>query len=267
VVVDAIDQDALLRAVDGLEADAVINQLTALKSASPRLRTDDPTSALHVRGTSNLLHAANLVGARRFLVQFLVFGYGYGDHGTRELSEHDPFGHAQGGYADPVIAALESAERQTFAARGVESIALRYGIFYGPNTFSDLFANLMRKRLLPILRGGGGKMCWVHVEDAAAATVAALERGRPGRAYNVVDDEPVNWRDFTWTLAGAFDTPRPWELPPPVLRLIAPYLAVMMTSTLRVSNARARRELEWAPSMVTYRDGVRGMTTSPREAA
>ena len=267
VVVDAIDRDALLRAVDGLRADAVIHQLTALKNASPRLRTDDPTGALRVRGTSNLLEAAGLVGARRFILQSLVFGYGYGDHGTRELTEQYPFGHAQGGYADAVIAALESAERQAFVAKNIESIALRYGIFYGPNTFSDLFVNMMRRRLLPIPRGGGGKASWVHVEDAAAATVAALERGRPGQAYNVVDDEPVNWKDFTWALADAFDTPKPWELPTQVLRLAAPYLAVMMTSTLRVSNARARRELEWTPSMPTYRAGVRRMTDAPREAA
>jgi nucleoside-diphosphate-sugar epimerase len=267
MVVDAIDRDALLRSVDGLQADAVIHQLTALKNASPRLSADDPTSALRVRGTSNLLDVAILVGARRFLVQSLIFGYGYGDHGTRELTEQDPFGHVQGGYADPVIAALELAERQAFVARDIESIALRYGIFYGPNTFSDLFVNFMRRRLLPIPRGGGGEVCWVHVEDAAAATVAALERGKQGRAYNVVDDKPVNWRDFTWALADEYGTPKPWELPHRVLRLAAPYLAVMMTSTLRVSNARARRELGWTPSMPTYRDGIRRMTTLPREAA
>ena len=101
VVADAIDREAVLRAVDGLQADAVIHQLTALKNASPRLRADDPTSALRVRGTSNLLDVASLVGARRFLTQSLIFGYGYGDHGTRELTEHDPFGYSQGGHADP----------------------------------------------------------------------------------------------------------------------------------------------------------------------
>ena len=267
VVVDAMDREALLRAVDGIEADAVVHQLTALRNAPPRVRAGDPTSVLRVRGTSNLLDAAELVGARRFLLQSLIFGYGYGDHGTRELTEEDPFGHAQGGYADPVIAALESAERQAFAAGGIESIALRYGIFYGPNTFSDLFVGLMRKRLLPIPRGGGGETCWVHVEDAAAATVAALERGSPGRAYNVVDEEPVSWRNFTWALAQAFGTPKPWDVPYPVLRLAAPYLAVMMESSLRVSNVRARRELGWTPSMPTYREGVRRLSTVPREAA
>src|SRR5215207_11453796 len=92
LVADAMDRDALLRAVDGLEADAVIHELTALKSASPRLRADDPTIALRTRGTSNLLEMARLVGARRFLTQSLIFGYGYGDHGAKALTEEDPFG-------------------------------------------------------------------------------------------------------------------------------------------------------------------------------
>jgi len=267
VVADAMDRDALLRAVDGQEVDAVIHELTSLKNASPRLRADDPTSALRTRGTSNLLEVARLVGARRFLTQSLIFGYGYGDHGAREVTEDHPFGRSQGGYGDPLIAGLLSAERQAFTAEGIEGIALRYGLFYGPNAFSDLFVDLMRKRLLTIPRGGGGTISWVHVEDAAAATVATLERGRTGQAYNVVDDEPVNWRDFTWTLAEAFGTPRPLELPRWVLRLIVPYLAVMMTSTLRASNAGARRELGWTPSTPTFRDGIERMTPSPRKAA
>jgi nucleoside-diphosphate-sugar epimerase len=267
VVADAMDRDALLRAVDGLQADAVIHQLTALKNASPRVRADDPNNMLRVRGTANLLDASSLVGARRLLTQSLIFGYGYGDHGTREFTEHDPFGHPQGGYADPVISALESAERQTFAAEGIESMTLRYGIFYGPNTFSDLFVNMMRRRLFAIPRGGGGTTSWIHVDDAAAATIAALERGGTGRAYNIVDDEPVDWRDFTWALSDAFRTPRPWEVPRLALRLLAPYLEVMMMSTLRVSNARAREELGWTPQLSTYRDGIRPTTASSDAAA
>jgi nucleoside-diphosphate-sugar epimerase len=173
----------------------------------------------------------------------------------------------QGIYTDPLIASLDSAERQTFAAEGMEGIALRYGLFYGPNTFSDLFVDLMNRRRLAIPRGGGGTLSWVHTEDAASATVSALELGRSGQAYNVVDEEPVNWRDFTWTLAEASGTPRPLELPRWALRLIAPYLAFMMTSTLRVSNARASRELHWRPSVPTYRDSIRKMADSPGEAA
>ncbi|MDF2704102.1 MAG: NAD-dependent epimerase/dehydratase family protein, partial [Rubrobacteraceae bacterium] len=164
-------------------------------------------------------------------------------------------------------AGLHSAERQTFEAEGIEGIALRYGLFYGPNTFSDLFVELMRRRRLAIPRGGGGSVNWVHVEDATAATVAALKQSRPGQAYNVVDDEPVNWRDFTWTLADASGTPRPFMVPRWALRLVAPYLAFMMTSTLRVSNARAKHELNWTLSVPTYRDGIRLMKASPQRAA
>ena len=160
-----------------------------------------------------------------------------------------------------------SAEQQTFAADGIEGIALRYGLFYGPNTFSDLFVSLMRKRRLAIPRGGGGTVCWVHVEDAAAVAAAALEQGRPAQVYNVVDEEPVNRRDFTWALSEAYRTPRPLELPRWVLRLVVPYLAFMMTSTLRVSNARAGRELGWTPSVPTYRDGIRSMAAASQEAA
>lgn len=267
LVADAMDRDALLRAVDGIEADAVVHQLTALKDASPRLRADDPTNALRTRGTADLLDAARLVGARRFVTQSLIFGYGYGDHGANALTEDVPFGRPQGIYTDPLIASLQSAEQQTFEAEGMEGIALRYGIFYGPSTFSDLFVGLMRRRRFAIPRGGGGSLSWIHVEDAAAATVAALERGRPGRAYNVVDDEPVNWRDFTWALAEAYRTPRPLELPRWALRLVAPYLAFMMTSTLRVSNARAKHELGWTPSVPNYGDGIRLTISATHEAA
>src|SRR5215217_2976600 len=132
LVADAMDRDALLRAVDGMEADAVIHQLTALKDASPRLRPDDPTNALRTQGTANLIAAARVVGARRLVTQSLIFGYGYGAHGTRAITEDDPFGRPQGIYTDPLIAGLHSAERQTFEAEGIEGIALRYGLFYGP---------------------------------------------------------------------------------------------------------------------------------------
>ena len=267
VIADAMDRDALLRAVEGLEADAAIHELTAMKNASPRLRADDPTSALRTQGTANLLAASREIGARRFVTQSLIFGYGYGDHGAKVLTEDDPFGSPQGGYTDPVVAGLLSAERQAFTSEGIEGVALRYGLLYGPRTFSDLFVEMMRKRRLAIPRRGGGTMCWIHVEDAAAATVAALERGRLGQAYNVVDDEPVNWRNFTWALAEAYRTPRPWEVPRWMLRLVAPYLAFQMTSTLRVSNAKAKRELLWMPSAPTYRDGIRHMTASLRQVA
>jgi nucleoside-diphosphate-sugar epimerase len=260
---DAMDRDCLLRAVQGRQADAVIHQATALKhvKATQRRLRNDPTTALRIHGTANLLAAARLLGARRFLAQSLVLGYGYVDHGTRVLSEPDPFGRPQGSLSDPVLAGLRAIEEQTLHADGIDGIALRYGIFYGPRTFSDLFVDLLRKRRLPLPRGQGGTATWIHVHDAAAATVAALERGRGGQAYNIVDDEPVTWRAFVTALADAYHTPRPLTVPRWLIRFVSPYLAALMVDTsMHVSHAKATRELGWSPATPTYRDGIRALS-------
>jgi nucleoside-diphosphate-sugar epimerase len=257
---DAMDRDGLLRAVQGRQADAVIHQATALRNvkATQRRLRNDPTTALRIHGTANLLAAARPLGARRFLTQSLVLGYGYVDHGTQVLTEPDPFGRPQGSLVDPVLAGLRAAEEQTLHAEGIEGIALRYGIFYGPRTFSDLFVDLLRKRRLPLPPGQGGKATWIHVQDAAAATVAALERGRAGQAYNIVDDEPVSWRAFVTALANAYHTPRPLTVPRWLIRLASPYLAALMVETsMHVSHAKATRDLGWTPATPTYRDGIR----------
>jgi nucleoside-diphosphate-sugar epimerase len=267
LVADAMDRDALLRAVDGLHADAVAHQLTALKKPPVRHGGMAATDALRERGTGNLLAAARVVGARRFVTQSMIFGYGYGDWGDKVLTEDHPFAPPGRGRFEWHIAAMRSAESQTLTAEGIEGIALRYGLLYGPRAGTGEMVEMLRRRRFPIPRDGGGILSWIYVEDAAAATVAALERGRPGRAYNVVDDEPVSWRSFTWALADAFGAPRPWEIPGWMLRPFGPHAAAMLRSTLRASNARARRELNWAPSAPTYRDGIRRMTASVRQGA
>ncbi len=260
---DAMDRDGLLRAIEGKRADAVIHQATALKNArlTERRLRNDPTTALRIKGTGNLLAAARLLGARRFLTQSLVLGYGYVDHRARMLTEEDPFGKSRGSLVDPVVAGLLSTEEQTLNTDGIDGIALRYGIFYGPGTFSDLFVDLLRKRRLFLPPGEGGTACWIHVRDAAAATMAALERGRAGQAYNIVDDEPVTWRSFVTALAEANGTPRPLTVPGLVIRLVAPYVAALvMDTSMRVSHAKATRELGWTPTMPSYRDGIRAAT-------
>jgi nucleoside-diphosphate-sugar epimerase len=118
--------------------------------------------------------------------------------------------------------------------------------------------DLLSKRALPVAHGG--LLGWVHREDAAAATVAALEHGRGGRAYNVVDDRPASWREVFTAMADALGTPRPPQVPGWVLRLLAPYVASFAVGTsMRVSNARARAELGWRPRFPSYTDGVRAM--------
>ena len=267
LIADAMDRVALLQAVDGLKADAVVHQLTALKKPPVRHRDMAATNALREEGTANLLAVARVVGARRFVTQSMIFGYGYGDWGDKVLTEDDQFAPPGRGSFERHIAAMRSTERQVFTAEGIEGIALRYGLFYGPGAGTDVMVEMLGRRQFPIPRDGGGHFSWIYIEDAAAATVAALEQGRPGQAYNVVDDEPVSWRKFLGALAEAFDTPRPLAVPGWMLRLLAPYAAAMMTSTLRVSNAKAKRELGWTPSSPTYRDGIRRMTASLRKAA
>jgi nucleoside-diphosphate-sugar epimerase len=256
VIADVLDRAALLRAVDGLEADAVIHQLTSLKKIPMRHGDMALTNVLRTEGTANLLAAARVVGAHQFVTQSFIAGYGYYDHGARVLTENDPFAVPRHDRFDPHLAAMRSAEHQTFSAAGIEGIALRYGLFYGPGAGIEQMVDRLRRRRLPVPRDGGGVVSWIYIADAAAATVAALERGRPGQAYNIVDDEPVNWRQFIEALAAAFGAPRPLTVPRWIFRP-APYAYAMLTSTLRVSNAKAKRELGWAPSVPTYREGIR----------
>ncbi|MEV6203408.1 NAD(P)-dependent oxidoreductase [Streptomyces sp. NPDC051771] len=247
---DALDRDGLLRALDGLSADAVVHQLTALKAPKLKLTADDPSNVLRERGTAHLLEAAGVLGAGRFVTQSLVLGYGYRDHGDRPVTEEDPFGVRGGTVADHVITGLVEAEGRLFAADHVAGTALRYGVFYGPGTWFDPTPGT---RPFPVPRGGGGTMSWVHVEDAAEATVAALERGRAGEAYNIVDDRPSTWGELSAARGG-----RRLVLPGRLLRLAVPYLGSLMLDTrLCVSHAKATRDLGWTPRYPDHRAGMR----------
>jgi nucleoside-diphosphate-sugar epimerase len=256
VVADALDRDALLRAVDGLGADAVVHELTALAKPPVRHSGMEATNRLRTDGTRNLLAAAEVLGARRFVTQSIVFGYGYRDHGDHVLVEDDPFGRPQGDRCDPHLAAMRINEELTFAAP--EGIALRYGLFYGGDIAEK--RPLLASRKLPVSRGG--VLAWVHHDDAAAATVAALEHGAAGRAYNIVDDRPATWADVFTALARAVGAPDPIHIPAWLFRLMAPYAAAFaVDSTLRASNAKAKADLHWVPR---YPDYAAGLAASAR---
>ncbi|ONI81306.1 hypothetical protein ALI144C_22570 [Actinosynnema sp. ALI-1.44] len=257
VVADVVDRDGLLRAVDGLAIDAVMHQATALRSAKRKLRPDDPTTVLRKQGTEHLLAAARVVGARRFVTQSLITGYGYRDHGTTVLTEDAPFGVHVGSVADLVVDGSVATEQQVFEAEGIEGIALRYGMFYGPNAFSDMFAGLLRKRAPIRPAGRCGTTCFVHVDDAATAAVVALTKGNPGTAYNIVDDQPASWQEFIDTVAAAHGTPRPISAPGWLIRMMVPYLGcLLIDTTMRVSHAKATRELGWSPLVPNLRIGL-----------
>jgi len=258
VVADALDRDSLLRAVDGLAADAVIHELTALKKPPRKHSGMALTDRLRTEGTTNLLAAAEVLGAKRFLTQSLILGYGYRDHGARVLTEQAPFGRPAGDRCDPHVAAMRSTEQQAFTAP--EGIALRYGLLYGGD--AEQMRALLAKRGLPVATGG--VLGWIHHQDAVAATVAALEHGRAGQAYNLVDDLPATWQEVFTAMAEAFGAPPPRKLPTWLFRLVAPYVASFAIETsMRVSNAKAQTELGWRPMFPTYHEGIQALV-SPR---
>jgi nucleoside-diphosphate-sugar epimerase len=254
VVADVMDRGNLLAAVRDVRADAVVHQLTALGTTKMR-EAMRGTNDLRTTGTAHLLAAARAVGAHRFLTQSIMFGYGYRDHGPHVITEDDPFAEPVPGPLGPAIAAMGSTEEQVFSADEMEGIALRYGLFYGRDSFTRMIIKLVRRRRLPVPSSGGGLANFIYLEDAAAATVAALEKGRAGQAYNIVDDEPVRWADYLDALAAELGARAPRRVPTWMLRAI-PYLHTIMTTSMRVSNAKARRELGWAPAVSTYREGI-----------
>jgi nucleoside-diphosphate-sugar epimerase len=254
VVADVMDRENLLTAVRDVRADAVMHQLTALDTMKMRDMMGG-TNALRTTGTAHLLAAARVVGAHRFLTQSIVLGYGYRDHGPRPITEADPFAEPDSGRFASAIDALRSAEEQVFTADEMEGIALRYGAFYGHDSFTRMLTNLVRKRRMAVPSSGGGYVSLIYLDDAAAATVAALEKGHAGTAYNIVDDEPVRWAGYLDAIAAELGVRRPWRVPGWLLRAV-PTIHTLLTTSMRVSNAKAKRELGWTPAVPTFREGV-----------
>jgi nucleoside-diphosphate-sugar epimerase len=255
---DINDRDQLLRAVEGQHADIVVHAATAL--AKPPIRQHDmvATDRLRTVGMRNLVEAAGIVGARRLISESMVFGYGYGPHGSAILTEET----AQWApvQADPRteqhVAAMRTKEELTFHTPGLEGVALRFGLFYGPGG-SDMIIDGLRKHMMPAPKSDT-VVPWVHLADAAAAVRDAIERGRPGQAYNIVDDQAMNFGEHIIATAAAFGTPKPLVLPAWLLRPIG-LLNEILRTDLRLSNAKARAELGWAPQYPTVADGLRAM--------
>ena len=260
VVCDAFDGDGVMRAVADARAEVVVNELTDIpKALNPRKFEEQfaTNDRLRVEGTGNLVRAAEAAGARRVISQSIAFAYRPGD-GLR--AEDDPlFTDA----ADPwgsSVGAVRSLEEQTLGSGSVEGVVLRYGYFYGPGTAyaSDgATAAMVRKRGFPVVAGGTAVYSFIHVDDAAAATVAALDRGAPG-AYNVVDDEPAPIGEWLPEYAAALGARPPRTLPRFLVRLGAGSFGLYMLTGLQgATNEKAKRELGWAPRWASWRQGFR----------
>jgi nucleoside-diphosphate-sugar epimerase len=259
-VCDAFDAAAVERAITEARPDVVVNQLTDIPKALNPRKVDEQFATndrLRDEGTRNLVRAAEAAGVRRLVAQSIAFAYAPGE-GLR--SEDDPlFDDAPAPWGRSV-AAVRALEEQTLASGSVEGIVLRYGYFYGPGTAyagDGSTAAMVRKRAFPLVGGGRGVYSFIHVHDAAAATVAALDRGAPG-VYNVVDDDPAAVREWLPEYAAALGARPPRKVPRLAARIAAGRLAVyMMTGLQGATNAKARRELGWEPSLPSWRRGFR----------
>lgn len=255
---DLMDRDALLRAVDGHGFDVVVHAATALSKPPLRHRDMYATDALRTEGTAHLIEAAQATGARRFVAESMVFGYGYGDHGEHALTEEDTFGPpGRTTELERHLAGMRVKERLTFGTPGLDGIALRFGAFYGPGGTEALLP-LLRGRRLPVPPDHGRVLPWVELGDAARAVVAAVELGRPGRAYNIADDTPLGFGGHVRAVAERFGLPQPMTVPLWFMKPMS-YAHAVMSSTLRVSTATARRELDWRPAFPSSRDGLAAM--------
>ena len=262
VVCDALDAAAVSAAIADASPEVVIAQLTALpEEYDPRTIDYGPTNRLRIEGGRNLISAARAAGTRRYITQSIAFLYAsegawVKDEGARPFTEApEPFGTG-------VQATLRS-EQEAIEAEGLEGLVLRYGQFYGPGTYYGEDGNIaerVRKRRFPIVGRGSAVSSFIHIDDAADATVAGVERGAPG-IYNVVDDDPAPMRDWLPVYARALGAKRPLRVPKWLARMVAGSFTTVLATELRgASNEKAKRELDWTPAHPSWRDGFRELS-------
>lgn len=248
--VDALNRDALIAAIDAVRPTHVIHELTALPKDGVRRSSDiDPTNRLRIEGTRNLLDAAIRAGARRFIAgSFAIMSDRGGPPVATDTAAAD---------------AVRSMEKQVLDAtqRGeIEGIILRYGLFYGPEVPSTVsMIDMVKKRRLPILRHDEGQLPLIHIDDAVSATVRALDHGPAGGVYDIVDDRAVSMAEVVQTIAEFTGSRSPLRVPSWLPKLIAPYMARMMSVRLPLSNSRAGAELGWRPGYPSMREGLAGI--------
>jgi 2-alkyl-3-oxoalkanoate reductase len=270
VVADGLDAGAVGEAVGRAEPEVVIHQMTALAGVGNFRRFDREfamTNRLRTAGTDNLLAAAIGVGARRFIAQSYT-GWTNVRAGGPVKTERDPLDPDPPAAQRQTLAAIRYLEHAVLDATGIEGVVLRYGSLYGPDA-SDALFEMVRRRRMPLVGAGGGIWSFLHVHDAAAATVAALDHGDHGTGgvYNIVDDDPARLAEWLPFLADAMGARPPLRIPVWLARLAAGDVGVSMTTRVRgSSNAKAKADLGWSPAWPSWRQGFREALT-PSQAA
>jgi len=262
IVVDALDANAVAKVICDFRPEVIVHELTAIPSRLNVRKFDDEfalTNRLRTEGTDNLIAAAQMVGVRRFIAQSYA-AWPYAREGSLVKTEADRLDSNPPPALSGTLRAIQHLESATLGVRGIEGIVLRYGAFYGPGTsFGADGSGLedVRGRKFPIVGKGTGVWSFIHIDDAAQATLAAVEGGAPG-IYNIVDDEPAPVSDWLPALAAAIGARAPRHLPAFIARLaIGEHGVIMMTDIRGASNAKAKRELRWQPQWRSWRDGFR----------
>ena len=261
-IVDALDGEAVSKAVERARPEAIIHQLTAIPAEFDVRKFAEQfrlTNRLRTEGTDHLLAAARSSGVRRFVAQSYA-GWPYARTGGAIKTENDPLDANPPESFRETLGAIRHLETAVLKASGIEGVVLRYGGFYGPgNALGEggTVLEQVRLRRFPVIGGGTGIWSFVHIEDAAAATVAALEHGAPG-IYNIVDDDPAPVSEWLPELARIVGAKPPLRVPAWVGRLaIGRHGVIMMTEVRGASNAKAKRDLGWRPRWASWRDGFR----------
>jgi len=257
-VVDVFGVDALRAAIDTASPEVIVHELTALPDRIDFRKKDTyaATNRVRTEGTRNLIDAARAAGARRFVCQSIAFAYRMDGEGLK--TEDDPLLSEAAGAFGSGLSALREMEEMVLGADGLDGLVLRYGFFYGPGTYfaeEGTSTQDVRRRRMPIVGAGSGTFSFVHVDDAADATVAAVERGAPG-IYNIADDEPAPMREWVPVFAKAAGAKPPRRVPVWLARFVAGKDVSNFAVALRgVSNEKAKRELGWRPAHPSWRTG------------
>lgn len=257
VVADALDEAALRAAIVGARPDVVVNQLTALPATiRPRHYAADlaATTELRRRAYPVVPRAAAEAGARRVISQSVSFMLE--PEGPWVLDETAPLMRTPPASTREAVESMRTLEDATLTTPGVEGVVLRYGFFYGAGQLAPggSMAEDVRRRRLPIVASGDGRFSFIHVDDAAAATVLALDRGAPG-IYNITDDAPAPQREWVPGLAAIMGAGAPRHVPLWLAKLVAGPMALGAVSMRGASNAKARAAFGWAPERPTWREG------------
>ena len=260
VVADGLDPYQVADAVAHAKPDVIVHQLTAIGVLDMRHfdRSFALTNRLRTEGTDHLLSAGHAVGVRRFVAEGVGSYAAYARTGGPVKIEEDPLDLTPAHEMRETQAAIRHLEQAVLGAEWTEGIVLRYGVFYGPGTSmapGQPQFELIRNRKYPLVGAGGGVWSFIHVADAAEATVAAIEHGSRG-VYNVVDDDPAPVAEWLPALAQELGAKKPMRVPRFVGRWFAGDAGVVMMTEVRgASNAKVHRELGWRPAHSSWRQG------------